>query len=155
MWPVTQTKTIVKDAGGKTVQNGNCYPAALASILNLPLHEVPNFEIFYKYEGRFWEDVLYKWLEMEGWKLVQAEHHYRAYHATDHQLDFYADKETYDRRSKQFYLREDYYFVSGKSPRDPDFNHIVIYQGGFLIHDPHPSRDGLATEDQFEILTRL
>jgi hypothetical protein len=39
------------------------------------------------------------------------------------------------------------YLVSGISPRDPNVHHIVIYQDGQMVHDPHPDRTGLASLD--------
>lgn len=35
-----------------------------------------------------------------------------------------------------------YYMVSGNSPRG-DFKHLVVYRDGEMVHDPHPSGDGL------------
>lgn len=45
MTPVTQTKVVVKNSKGNTVVNGNCYAAAIASMLDVPITEVPNIEV--------------------------------------------------------------------------------------------------------------
>lgn len=56
MTPVTQTKVVVKNSKGNTVVNGNCYAAAIASMLDVPITEVPNIEVFF---GTTFD---YKWL---------------------------------------------------------------------------------------------
>ena len=40
MIPVTQTKVVVRNSEDKIIVNGNCWAAAIASILELPLTEV-------------------------------------------------------------------------------------------------------------------
>ena len=37
-----------------------------------------------------------------------------------------------------------YYLVVGQSPRG-DFKHIVVYENGKMVHDPHPDGTGLAS----------
>jgi hypothetical protein len=41
------------------------------------------------------------------------------------------------------YVKENYVLVIGKSPRG--VSHVVLYQNGKMIHDPHPSRAGVIT----------
>ncbi len=38
---------------------------------------------------------------------------------------------------------EGLYLVAGRSPRNPDINHMVVYRNGRLAHDPHPSGLGI------------
>ena len=47
MIPVTQTKVSVIKSTGETVVYGNCYAAAIASMLELPITEVPNVEVLF------------------------------------------------------------------------------------------------------------
>lgn len=47
MIPVTQTKIVIKDVNGNRVVHGNCYAACIASILEVPITEVPNVEVFF------------------------------------------------------------------------------------------------------------
>ena len=44
------------------------------------------------------------------------------------------------------------YLVSGKSPRG--VYHVCIYLNGKLAWDPHPSREGLVTEEYFETIVK-
>jgi hypothetical protein len=48
--------------------------------------------------------------------------------------------------------KDKYYFVIGKSPRNKDINHIVIFQNGIMVHDPHPDRTGLLTHETFTVI---
>ncbi|WP_282638114.1 hypothetical protein [Sphingobacterium thalpophilum] len=76
----------------------------------------------------FW--ILEEWLKHKGYKYVYG-----------------GDREDYIGFNG-------YYFVTGKSPRG-DFNHIVIYKDGKMVHDPHPSGAGILTEEKFEHLEKL
>jgi hypothetical protein len=45
--------------------------------------------------------------------------------------------------------------ATGPSPRG-DYNHVVIWQDGRCVHDPHPSGDGLAGDPiEFDLLTPI
>lgn len=143
MTPVTQTKVVVRNSKGEIVVSGNCYAAAIASMLDLPITEVPNVEIFFPWsdDNRFWDEWMNKWLELKGYRIEPAPE-YGVFH----------DDQYYPGGTRESLLG-DYYFVSGKSLRG--VNHICIYQDGKLFHDPHPTREGLLTEIWFEKLTRL
>jgi hypothetical protein len=97
------------------IHNGNCYAACLASLLDLPLWMVPPFEDMF---GRSdWHRRSQEWLErMFGMELVRTEGHAPG-------------------------SLPDYYIASGLSSRG--VRHSVIYGDGQLIHDPHPSREGI------------
>ena len=107
MIPVDQTKLYLP---GK--QSGNCLPAALASILELSLSNVPAFE---DVPDRIWFRSIVSWLRDLGFQLL----------AWEQEIHF-----------------EGYYIAHGRTVRDT--NHSVVYRGGKLAHDPHPSRAGLA-----------
>lgn len=110
---------------------GNCYATAIACILDIEISEVPNIEVLFDVsDGNIWYMVLTEWLN-----------HKRYEHNSDGNGDFYKN---YD----------GYYIVSGKSPRG-DFNHCVIYKNGKMVHDPHPSGDGILTEDYWEHLSKI
>ena len=106
MTPLTQTKLHIDS------RNGNCLATALASILEISVSRVPEFENM----GDDWFVEMLKWLESIGLDLVQWQHEV---------------------------VLPGYYLVMGTSPRDEKINHQVIYKNGELVHDPHPSRDGL------------
>lgn len=111
-------------------QNGNCYAAVIASIMEKDSAE-DVIQIQEHYDSAHWVTLLDTWLASKGWDLCTIPGH------------------LYDGR---------YYFVSGGSPRRKDIRHIVIYQNGVMVHDPHPDGSGI-TEDagslDFSILERL
>ena len=93
-------------------QSGNCLAASLASVLELPLSKIPEFENM----GKKWFSKLTKWLETLG---------------------------LYPVIWREEVVLPGYYFVIGQSPRDKKITHQVVYFNGKMIHDPHPSRDGI------------
>lgn len=104
---------------------GSCFATAVASVLDVELGSVPNFTAFRS--GRWW-DALLLWA-----KSVRVH---------------------VERRSNDGDpLPEHPVIASGKSPRG--FRHAVVWQGGAMVHDPHPSDAGLVGEpDGFYVLTR-
>lgn len=63
MKPVDQTKLHDPDNGIR----GNCMAASLASILELPLSDIPEFEDM---EGDWWPNLM-NWLESLGFYIIQ------------------------------------------------------------------------------------
>lgn len=43
-------------------------------------------------------------------------------------------------------MKDDYYFVSGTSPRFPEYGHMVMYKKGKMVFDPHPDWIGITEE---------
>ncbi len=114
MIPVDQTKLHIP---GK--QNGNCVAAAIASILEMDIKDVPEFEDMPEHgKGQrgeqSWFSALLNWLKAIGFHLV--------------------------RWDEEIYLPG--YFI-GNGPSKRGVEHSVIYKGAEIVHDPHPSRDGL------------
>lgn len=110
MTPVDQSKLHTGDAIG----NGNCWTAALASLLDLPLWMVPPFEDM---PDAVWFTRTCEWLaRTQGKMLIETQGH------------------------KAEVLPE-FYIVSGKSVRG--VLHAVVFRNGELAHDPHPSRSGV------------
>jgi hypothetical protein len=99
------------------IHNGNCFAACLASLLDLPLWMVPPFEDMF---GRSdWSDRVDEWLtRVHGFIRVRTEGH-----VVDGLPEFY--------------------IASGLSPRG--VRHSVIYSAGVMVHDPHPSKAGIAS----------
>ena len=108
MIPVHQTKVGF---------GGNCFRAAVASILELPLEDVPCFEDLMMERDDWWVKFK-KWLGDYG---------------------LYPVVRGGDLDGVVF---PGYYLVAGTTNRG-DFLHEVIYKNGELVHDPHPSGDGL------------
>lgn len=95
---------------------GNCLEACLASILELPLDKVPEFR---STRNSCWLIDLNHWLEQYGLQAMDVD-------------DFSL-------------VPKGYCIVAGASPRLKTL-HGVVYLNGKMVHDPHPSRDGIKSE---------
>lgn len=102
--------------------NGNCLQAALASLFERPLAEVPNFMALGEPQ---WWFALQRWLftEYDVWLVVTE--------ALPEQRAPYG-----------------YHLIYGKSPRG-DFNHVVVGYRGEIVFDPHPDGTGLQMVEGF------
>ena len=118
MIPLTQTHFY----GGKEkgITRGNCWQTCIASLLELPLEDVPHFVDIDEQGGQDWWQHTLEWLLYKGYAMYTPDEH----------------------------PAEGYYLVTGKSPRG-DYYHVVIYEGGNMVHDPHPSGAGVLTEEHF------
>lgn len=149
MIPVTQNKVVVRNAADEIVVNGNCYAAAIASILEVPITEVPNVEVFYKWDTLFWDDIMNKWLSLMGYELVNGLE-FIVFHEDIIDKNDYSHINIEEEKER---LKDKFYLVSGKSIRG--VFHICIYQNGKLVHDPHPTKDGLITLENFQEIIKL
>lgn len=96
-------------------KGGNCFPACLASILEIDIEKVPNFQ---EPVGEWY--IKYKqWLNQFGLDLVGVTN-----------WDNWPEG-----RPKVFSI------VSGMGPRG--LQHSVIYFDGDMVHDPHPEGGGV------------
>lgn len=101
MRPVDQTTYGVND--------GNCFPACIASILEISIDEVPRF---------FGPSVDFlRWLAPQGLSATR-------YKGSD-------------------YVPPGYAIAAGPSRRFAGRLHACVAYDGAVVHDPHPSRDGL------------
>lgn len=96
------------------IHNGNCFAACLASLLDIPLWMVPPFEDMFARDD--WRQRVTQWLARQQLTMTRTE---------DHQVE----------------AMPEFYIANGKSARG--VYHAVIYGGGQLVHDPHPSNDGI------------
>jgi hypothetical protein len=127
MIPVFQTK--FKGVDGSNC--GNCLAAAIASILEIPLFLVPQFEEGFASHGAKWQIALARFTAGHGLDTETF--------VTDPMLD-----------------RP--YLATGVSPRsapDNPFNHCVVYQSGKLIHDPYPGGNGVIDPFFFSVYTPI
>lgn len=102
-------------------QRGNCMQAAVASLFEMDLPDVPHFVSYGQDE---WWDVLRTFFAERGLGIV--------WQPLDPAVGGWAP------------LGVDV-MVTGKSPRGA-FNHVVLMRDWELSHDPHPSGDGLDGE---------
>lgn len=83
-------------------------------------------ELYDKLED--WRGDLLEWLSLRGWEMGGLRGHLET---------------------------EEFYLVSGISPRNKNIYHVCIYQNGKLWHDPHPDGTGILTEEYFEYLEKI
>ena len=123
MTPVTQTR-FFNPNGSPGETRGDCWAACLASLLDLPIGDVPHFVQNDVDGGVDWMVATYQWLHDRGFRLTMC-----------------AGAERPAGR---------YYIQTGPSPRTGPtgeaISHACIYIDGELAHDPHPDRTGLVSE---------
>lgn len=121
MTPVIQEFTL--DQAEKGIR-GDCVRAAVASILDLPLSEVPHFLQLQTDGGPNW------WLQLHAWLHHRGLAMYEVYEDVDPEPG-------------------EYYIAAGPSPRgyvsSTEYRtlHAVVYRDEQLAHDPHPDNDGI------------
>jgi hypothetical protein len=105
-------------------QYGDCQRAVIATLLDLPASEVPHFNGIAKGEPfAFWE-ALQGFVRSKGFVYL-----------------------TVPARSGSAFFGDDgdvFHEISGPSPRGNGTFHAVVGCNGQIVHDPHPSRAGLA-----------
>ena len=102
----------------RTGANGDCFPSCLASILELPLAEIPEFST----EPDQWLADVQEWLATLGLYYVQVKPDDPALRAAF---------------AQQGPL---YHVIEGMSPRGGQ--HAVVGDRGRMVWDPHPKTDG-------------
>jgi len=115
MIPVYQT--IVSDES-KGV-HGNCFPACLASIMELKLEQIPDMQN----TPSDWFNILWDFLINNGYE----------FYGTGTKEDVYSYSIGID----------GYYIVNGSSPRGVKRGHAVVFKNGVMVHDPHSSGLGV------------
>lgn len=121
MTPVAQT--LIHDE--RTGVYGNCFRACVASLLDLPIKDVPAFETMRDREGEWWREFE-RFLNERG-------------------FDF--DGVEYDRPGDDEPGVGGYFIVNGDGPRG--YRHSVVCdRRGELVHDPHPQGGGVLANDQ-------
>ena len=109
---------------------GNCFSACVASLLEIPISEVPYFMGDEKDWGvKDWFQDFLAWLRPRGWWAIPIP-------------------------LRNGWKPEGLCILSGKSPRG-DFDHSVVARGLEMIHDPHPSRAGLDSHKDVVVLVPI
>jgi hypothetical protein len=107
-------------------QPGDCARAVIASLLDLPMAEVPHFLADSDRTAFGFYSLIEDFLEERGLS-----------------MDWQS--------SPIYYLKSGqdvYHWISGPSPRGNDMSHAVVGLNGAIVHDPHPSRAGLLGEPE-------
>jgi len=109
----------------------NCFQACVASILNLPLEDVPHFQ-----EGVI-ESSDHSWTQ-ERWDAVVKFGEAYSYNVFWLDPDLQNDISLIDK----LHNSELFYLATGKSPLGK-FGHCVIYHKNNLVHDPLKNGKGI------------
>lgn len=107
--------------------------AALASILEIPLEDVPNFYDAGPTEAH-WHSALTSWLAGRGFGLLEV---------------------NVERSDSEVLGLKGYAIASGPSPRHPDIWHATVWKDGAIVHDPMPGGDPLGKVMSLEFLYPL
>lgn len=142
MIPVTQTTFWDPDAP-PSEQRGNCLSAVVASLLELPIDQVPDFV----------QDHVDHMDENENageWDWWSRLHQFVA--ERGHKICYLSpvDNPNWEGSPEHWFPVPEpgeFYTVGGISPRDPQIHHIVIYREGEMVWDPHPDRTGVTEVD--------
>lgn len=147
MIPVTQTKVVVKNIKGEVIVRGNCFAAAIASIVEKPITDVPNVEVLFDVDGVSWYGIMDAWLRANGFAIITNNSFGVSHNPSEYNED--------SRMALWSELKGRYYLVSGLSPRG--VMHVCIYQNGVMVHDPHPTRDGIdeSTIEYYEEIKKI
>ncbi len=128
MKPVDQT--ILHDE--MAFRSGDCYRACVASILEIPVEEVPHFAELY-------QDNMYN--EAEKWFASRGVYSIRLF--------------IKDFSQNRIFLwgMGAHAIVSGLSPRGKNVHHSIVgHADGYnvtMVHDPHPDRTGIVGGDRW------
>jgi len=124
---VDQTEFSDKDKGTK----GNCLSACLANLLSIDLTLIPNFA----YLGDAWFPAFSSFLKENGYRFKGT------YYFSS--ISDQASMGTWEDLLKINEGINGVYITAGPSPRLEGVGHAVLYKDGNLLHDPHPSREGI------------
>lgn len=127
MIPVFQTRFASPD--DPALPPGNCFAACIASILEISLDEVP-WPTSEERGGDGWADYMQRlseWLACRGLAILDAPLP-RPWCSTD-----------------ALEASPLIWIAGGLSPRG-SFSHAVVCRGPNMIHDPHPSGEGIVTD---------
>ena len=114
MQPVYQTT--FGGEGAPLNEKGNCFSACLATLLELPLEEVPNFHVLMVERDRGWSEVVTEWLAEHGLWVFGA-----------------LWNEGWNEEAER--LKWGPYLLTGQSPRG-FWRHTVVAEEGGIVHDP-------------------
>lgn len=120
MKPVDQEFVHLPEIG----QYGDCQRAVVASLLELPIAEVPHFLALSKNDPSEYWDMLQAFCRARGFAYLTMPARCGAL--------FFGE------------VGDVYHEIAGPSPRGNGVTHAVVGCNGELFFDPHPSRAGLA-----------
>lgn len=138
-------KPVFQDQFGK---EGNCMAACAASILELPLRDVPNFVYGDKGDGQYFARF-YQFMYSHGWEVIPY-HLVGFNYETKQEFDRSIDFDNLPEHLKDVYC---YHFACGPAARG--FEHATVGWRDQIVHDPHPSKAGLIKVTEYYFLKRI
>jgi len=111
-------------------RRGNCFSACLASLFELGIADVPNFYDVGGDDADAWWAAVRDWLRPRGFGVMSLS-------ITPALLTKF----------------EGYFIVCGQSARD--LEHATIWRDGAMVHDPHPSQQGIVEPTSVDLLYPL
>lgn len=123
-----QQQTTFGGAEATDAEKGNCFAACIASVLEVELATLPNFVLWNKQDDddRWW---------------LRTQQHLHDHHGV---TLFYSASPVRD------WLPE-YVLTIASGPGPRGHRHCVVHDGGGMVHDPHPSGDGLLEVEAHDI----
>jgi len=117
-------------------QNGDCWRACMASILELEIDVFPEWDVnepFDQYYPKVFNVLKGYGYEWGSINIAET----KEYNLLDYSIDGYV-------------------IAVGKSPRSNEerFNHAVVWKNG-IVHDPHPDNTGILDIINFEVLMKI
>lgn len=119
-----QKQTLFGGADAPPHERGNCFATCIASLIGFDVSDVPNFVA----NGGDWFADTINWLNDIGLGII-------SFNSDPSDIGHYKDA---------------ILIASGPGPRG--HRHSVLWQGGKLFWDPHPSNSGLLRADEWEVL---
>jgi len=127
---------------------GNCLMAAVCSILEIPLEEPENFRDILREKDERTEEQIQAGIDPHWWRVLWqfcAERGWLCYY-----LSLPDDRE--DEVAPRGYAVQCGTGPRGVLPDGRAGGRCVVALDGMMVHDPHPSRDGLVRVDSYLIL---
>lgn len=127
---IPTTQTILHDpANGK---HGNCLSAVLASLLHLPIEDIPVFS-----DPGHWVCDLNIWLLPFGLAYLSI------------------TKDSFDSAFENAGIRGCHHEIAGPTDRFSDVYHACVAVDGIQVFDPHPQGTGLKSSDTCGVFIAL
>ncbi len=115
-------------------EKGNCFAACIATVLDVDLATLPNFIVWTKHGDDEW------------WRMTQQYLH-----------DHFGVTLFMSESPQRDWLPE-YVLTIATGPGPRGHRHCVVHDGTGMVHDPHPSDDGLLsveTHDLFVLTNKM
>lgn len=113
---------------------GNCFQAAVASLFEVELNEVPDLHPESPMKGEEQIYILNKWLQEYNLRYIE--------------LGIPEEK-------VEKMLKDVYHLIIGTSPRNVNKHHVVVGKSGLIVHDPHPSNSGVAGYFKYGVFVEM